>query len=145
LAARRDLEARTVDYIQAGEEQNERDHNLAGEHTETREFNDQVWRFASTNGWFAWDLKVLPSQPLELNVEESAGRGGNELTLLVDGVEVQPTLSDVPGRGPRTRVYRLPTDLLRDKQKITVRFQAPARARGASVASVRVLKPAEGK
>lgn len=145
MAARRDLEARTVDYIQAGEEQNERDHNLTGEHTETREFNDQVWRFANTNGWFAWDLKVVANQPLELNVEESAGRGGNELTLQVDGVEVPPSPSGVPGRGPRTRVYSLPTDLLKDKQKVTVRFQAPVHARGGSVASVRVLKPADGK
>ena len=44
LAASRALEARTIDYVEVGDEQNERDHNFHGERTDVREFNDRSWR-----------------------------------------------------------------------------------------------------
>src|SRR5262249_24909106 len=43
LARQKEIEARTVDYVNAGEEQNERDHNQRGENTETRTFNDRTF------------------------------------------------------------------------------------------------------
>jgi hypothetical protein len=147
LAAQRAVEARTVDFIQAGEEQSERDHHFQGERTDTREFNDRIWRFANTNGWFAWDMKVIPDQPLELKVEAGGRRSGNELALSVDGTELQASTSANSGAapGPRIRLYQLPAELLKGKEKVTVKFQAPSDGRGGSVASVRVLKPAENK
>lgn len=146
LAAQRELEARTVDYVQAGEEQNERDHNLTGEHMDTRDFNDRIWRFANTNGWFAWELKVLPDRPQELKVELGGNRYSNTLQLLVDDRTISPESprSQTTERAPRT-IYPLSADLLRGKHKITVKFQAPSGARGGSVASVRVLKSADEK
>ena len=141
-AAQRALEARTVDHIQAGEEQSERDHHFQGDRTDTREFNDRIWRFANTNGWFAWDLKVIPDQPLELKVEVGGRRAGNELALTVDGEELHATSTvDSGGEpGPRARLYQLPAELLKGKDKVTVKFKAPGDTRGGSVASVRLLK-----
>jgi hypothetical protein len=145
LARQKELEARTVDLVNAGEEQNERDHNMKGENTDTREFNDRSFRFASTNGWFAWELKVLSGQPQELCVTMGGGgRGGGALDVFVDGAKLAaegPTgASQRPGLN--TRTYPLSADLLKGKEKITVKFQAPADRRGASVSSVRILKPA---
>ncbi len=147
LAAQRELEARTVDFVQAGEEQNERDHNLKGEQTDTRDFNDRTWRFANTNGWFAWEMKVLPDRPQELKVELGGSRSGRGLELLVDDRTIPGELSESRGdeRGPRIKVYPLSAELLKGKEKITVKFHAPADARGGSVAAVRVLKPAADK
>lgn len=129
--------------VNAGEEQNERDHNLRGENTDTREFNDRGFRFASTNGWFAWELKVLPNQPQELSVTMGAGgRGGGMLDVFVDDAKLAAAAPSSPtGRpGLRTMTYPLGDDLLKGKDKITVKFQAPAEMRGASISSVRVLK-----
>ena len=42
LAEQKAIEARTVDMVDTGEEQNERDHNLKGEKMDTREFNDTL-------------------------------------------------------------------------------------------------------
>jgi hypothetical protein len=140
LAAQQAIDARTVDLVEAGEEQNERDHNNQGEQTDTREFNDRVWRLANTNGWFSWDLKVLPDQPQQLQVELGGTRGGSNLQLFVDGTPLV-TESTAVERGPATNLYVLPSESLKGKEKITVKFQAPANARGRGVASVRVLKP----
>ena len=140
LAAQQAIDARTVDLVEAGEEQNERDHNGQGEQTDTREFNDRVWRLANTNGWFSWDLKVLPDQPQQLQVELGGTRGGSNLQLFVDGTPLV-TENISAERGPATNLYALPANTLKGKEKITVKFQAPANARGRGVASVRVLKP----
>jgi hypothetical protein len=144
LAQQKELEARTVDLVNAGEEQNERDHNMKGENTDTREFNDRSFRFASTNGWFAWELKVMPDQPQELAVAMgSGGRGGGALDVYVDGVKLVAAAPTDSGQraGLSTRTYPLGADLLKGKEKITVKFQPPPDRRGASVSSVRILKP----
>ena len=142
LARQKEIEARTVDYVNAGEEQNERDHNLKGEHTDTREFNDRHFRFAETNGWFAWELKVLPDQPQELEVAfGGGGRGGSALDVFVNDTRLATERPGGFGRGQGAngKVYPLTTELLKGKEKITVKFQAPAEMRGASVSSVRTL------
>ena len=142
LATQRELEERTVDFVRAGEEQNERDHNFAGEQTDTREFNDRTWRVTNTNGWFSWDLKVEPGRVQQLQVELGGGRGGSAMTLSIGGTKLTPRVGDVPaqGRGPRTNTYSLPPELIEGKQKVTVKFQAPEDARGAAVADARVVR-----
>lgn len=143
LTVQRALETRTVDFVQAGEEQSERDHNLRGERTDTREFNDRTWRVANTNGWFSWDLKVVPDRALEMRVEFGGSRNGNGLVLSVDDAKLsaEPSESPTRERGLRTSVYALSADLLKSKDKVTVKFHAPNDARVGSVASVRILKP----
>jgi hypothetical protein len=148
LARQAEIEARTVDYVNAGEEQSERDHNLKGEHTDIREFNDRHFRFAETNGWFAWDLKVLAGQPQELSVAfGGGGRGGSALDVFVDNTNLGTERPGGFGRGQgaNAKTYPLSAELLKGKQKITVKFQAPADMRGASVSSVRILKAAAGQ
>jgi hypothetical protein len=148
LARQKELEARTVDLVNAGEEQNERDHNMKGENTDTREFNDRKLRYAGTNGWFAWELKVLPGVPQELSVAlGGGGRGGSTLDVLIDDTKVATEHLGGFGQRPglNVKTYPLSADLLKGKGSITVRFQAPADIRGGSVSSVRVLKPAADK
>jgi uncharacterized protein len=145
LARQKELEARTVDYVNAGEEQNERDHNFKGEHTDTREFNDRHFRFAETNGWFAWELKVSPSQAQELSVAFGGGRGPSALEVFVDDTRLATERPSGANRAQGPKVYPLAPDLLKGKEKITVKFQAPPDMRGASVSSVRVLKAPQEK
>ena len=57
LDKRRQIEARTVDSVNPGEEQNERDHNEKGEKSNSGDFGDHFYRDAAEGGWFSWDLK----------------------------------------------------------------------------------------
>ena len=146
LARQKELEARTVDYVNAGEEQNERDHNLKGENMETRDFNDRNFRFANTNGWFSWELKVLPEQPQELSVALfGGGRGGSGYDIFVDDTKIaSERLGGFGGNGRAqpagAKSYPLSAEMLKGKQKIILKFQTPPGMRGGSVSSVRVLK-----
>jgi hypothetical protein len=146
LARRRELEARTVDVVTAGEEQDERDHNFKGERTDTREFNDRTFRYAETNGWFAWEMKVMPDVPQELSVAfGGGGRGGSALDVFVDDVKVateHPSGGGGGRPGSNAKTYPLSVEALKGKQKVTVKFQAPQDMRGASVFNVRILKAA---
>jgi hypothetical protein len=145
LAAARALEARTVDYVEVGDEQNERDHNFHGERTDVREFNDRSWRTTDTNGWFEWDLKVTPGRAQELRVE-LGGRNRSTLSVFVNGETLRGEPTTASGEpGPRTQTYVLSPELVGKKDKVSVKFQAPADQRGASVATVRVLTPESGK
>jgi DUF1680 family protein len=63
LIREKELQARTVDQVQPGQRQNERDHNLQGEKTASGDFSDRRWRHATDGGWFSYDVKVLPDQP----------------------------------------------------------------------------------
>lgn len=144
-ARQKELDARTVDYVNPGEEQNERDHNMKGENTDTREFNDRSFRYANTNGWFSWDLKVLLDQAQELRVAlGGGGRGGSAVEIYVDDTKLA-TEQLTGGRGQpgsNFKVYPLSAELMKGKEKITVKFQAPENSRVGGVYGVRVLKPA---
>jgi uncharacterized protein len=145
LVQQKELDARTVDSVNAGEEQNERDHNLKEENTDTRDFNDQQFRIVSTNGWFVWELKVLPGQPQELRVVFGrGGRGPSTLELFVDDAHLTTHHAGGAGegRGLETKVYPLSADLLKGKEKVALKFQAPPDARGGAVVNARVLKTA---
>jgi len=148
LARRKELEARTVDLVNAGEEQDERDHDMKGENTDTREFNDRTFRFANTNGWFSWTMKVLPDQPQELSVALfGGGRGPTAYDIFVDDAKIATEqLSGFGNNGrrqpPEPKVYALSAEMLKGKSKIVVKFQAPPGSRGGSISTVRILKPA---
>jgi uncharacterized protein len=151
LARRKRIAARTVDYVSAGEEQNERDHNLRGAEVDTLEFNDRVSRIASPDGWFSWDLKVLPNQTQELNIafgqatQRAHGAGPLGLDVFVDDVKIDTEAMTTLDRDPRgeavSKVYVLDAKAVQGKRRITVKFQPVEGTHGGCVASVRVMKP----
>lgn len=137
-------ESRMVDSVNAGDEQSDRDHKLQGTNLLTRTFGDRVFRAADTNGWFSWELKVLPGTPLELYIEFGGGgvrRGAVEATeIFVDDARLASIRLNGTARGA---YFPLPADSLTGKSAITVRFQAAAGSRVGGVGSVTVEKPPE--
>jgi DUF1680 family protein len=127
-ARQKELAARTVDSVNPGEEQNERDHKLQGEKTAAGEFGGRNWRHATDGGWFSYQLKVLPDQSLDLSVTYWGGDAGNRVfDLLVDGVKVatQRLQNNRPGKFYE-EVYRLPEERTEGKHQVILRFQAAA-------------------
>src|ERR1035438_1072639 len=147
LARQRELAARTVDYVVPDREQSERDHAMRGEQTAAGDLGDHQWRHATDGGWFSWQVKVLPGQPQELGVTYWGSDGGNRIfDVLVDGQKIatQRLENNKPDK-LYDEVYRLPADLLKGKQTITIKFQAHPGALAGGVFGARVMKAEAGK
>ena len=152
LAARerqRQLEAATIAFAQPGEMQPERDFNQQGEETNPVRTAGRAGR--SARKWFSFDMPVDPSAPLKLTVtyhgEERANR---TFDILVDGVRVgqQRIERHKPGTATKTFFdvdYPLSPDLVKGKQKVTVRFQATEGNETAGVYGVRIVRSREGE
>lgn len=143
-ARQRELEARTLDFVTPGFDQQERDHQFQGEHSAAGEFSGRHWRHADHGGWFAYQFTVTPSAPAELLVSYWGSDVGPRIfDVLVDGhrIATQQLDNNQPGRF-FDQVYPLPADLTSGKDRITVRFQAHPNNTAGGVFGVRILKPA---
>ncbi len=148
LARQKELEARMVDRVEPGAEQNERDHNLRGENTASGDFSGRKWRHATDGGWFSYDVKVLPAEQQELSVTYWGSDGGNRLfDVLIDGTKLatQRLQNNRPGEF-YDEIYEIPESLTKGREKVTVKFQAHDRAWAGGIFGLRVLKKdASGK
>ena len=121
----RKLEALTIDFIQPGEAQAEREHNLQGELMDAGENSGRQWRHARAGGWLSFDLKVAPDKPVSLVCSYwGSETGPRKFDILVDGntVATQSLQNDKPGEFFDV-TYGIPESVTRGKSKITIRFQ----------------------
>jgi len=143
IEKRRQVEARTVDSVKPGEEQNERDHNQQGEKTSSGDFGDHFYRDAAEGGWFSWDLKVLPDQPQELVLTYWGEDRARQFDILVDGQELAAERLTASHPGVYfDQAYPLPSALTQGKHAVTVRIQGSNTWVG-GVFGARVMKAAQ--
>ncbi len=143
LEKRRQIDARTVDSVNPGEEQNERDHNERGEKSNSGDFGDHFYRDAAEGGWFSWDLKTLPDAPQELVLTYWGEDRGRNFDILVDGKKLATERLTASHPGVYfDQAYPLPAELTKGKEKITVRIQSSNTWAG-GVFGVRVMKAAQ--
>jgi hypothetical protein len=139
---RRQKEARTVDSVNPGEEQNERDHHQKGEKSSAGDFGDHFYRDAAEGGWFSWDLKTLPDQPQNLVLTYWGEDRGRQFDVIVDGEKLATEHLTASHAGVYfDQVYPLPASLTQGKQKVTLRIQGTNTWVG-GVFGVRVMKAA---
>jgi hypothetical protein len=140
----RKREAATVGFVQPGEMQPERDFNQQGEETSPARVAGRPGR--SARKWFSFDLPVDTAHPMTLIVtyhgEERANRSHE---VLVDGVRVgeQRIERHRPGSNSKSFFdveYAIPADLVKDKQKVTVRFQATGGNETGGIFGVRMVR-----
>jgi len=125
---KRKLESATVGFAQPGQMQSERDFAQQGEDTSPVQLMGRFGRQATK--WFSFDLPVDPAHPMLLVVtysNDARARKG-EFNVLADGTQLgQQTMGR---RSPEQDVrffdveYALPAEVVKDKQKITIRFEA---------------------
>lgn len=138
----RALERRTVDMLAIGEMQPERDHNLQGEKTGAGDFQGRKWRHAVDGGWFSFEMKVLPDQPVDLVLTYwGSDVGGREFDILVDGEKIatQVLNNNRPERFFDV-THPLPESLTRGKQKVTIRLQAHPHRMAGGLFGCRVVR-----
>lgn len=141
-AERQKLEARTVDTVVIGQPDSEQQHQLQGERTGSGPYSNRAWRHATDGGWFSYQLKVAPDQPMTLVCTYWGSDAGNrQFDVLVDGTQIATQqlernkpdeFFDVP--------YALPADLTRGKNTVTVRFQGHPGNFAGGVFGLRMIK-----
>ena len=133
-------EAHVVDSVSPGEQQSETDHKLQGGDTQSGDFDGRKWRHASD--WFSYEVKVLPDQPVQLVCTFWGGdAGGREFDVVVDGniVVTEKLNNNRPGEF-YDAAYALPAELVRGKDKVTVKFSAHPGNLAGGIYDVRVLR-----
>ena len=137
-----DLQARTVDYVQPGDRQSEADHNLQSENSNaSRGRRGPRSRHARKDGWFSYDLKVIPNETLVLRVTYSGSVNKREYDIIVDGQKIdEQTQQRNINRNLFDVDYRLPSELLKNKNKVTIKCLARLERAISSVFGIRMLK-----
>jgi DUF1680 family protein len=141
LEQRRQLEAKTVDFVQPGEMQPERDHNFQGEKTNAGEAFSRKYRDAYDGGWFSFDVKVLPDKPMDLVFTYwGSDRYRREFEILVNGTKVATQRLETNARDRFFDVtYPVPEALTKGLDKVTVRVQALPGMMAGGVYGIRVM------
>jgi len=141
------LEAATVSFLQPGDAEREKPFNQQGEETAPDRAMGRMGRRAKK--WFSFDLPVDATRPMALVVtygtEERAKRS---FEVFVDGQRVgEGTVERYPPGGPSGRVYdidyKLPAELVKDKKKLTVKFQSSGGNETATVYGIRIIRADE--
>jgi DUF1680 family protein len=138
----RKLETATVAFAQPGEMQPERDFNYQGPEDAAVE---RVLGRAGRRGrsWFSFDLPIESAHPMALVVTYHSGERRRRATfeILANGQRIGTEEVKV-GSPPRfyDAQYALPAELLKDKQKVTVRFQATDGNEIATIFGLRMIR-----
>ena len=138
------LTAATIGFAQPGQMQAERDFAEKDEDSSPVQLQGRYGR--QGNGWFSYELPVTPDAPAILVVtysNDTRGRKG-DFDILVDGTKIGE--QTIERRTPEVDVkffdvkYALPLDMVKGKQKVTVRFQAKEGAAIPGVFGIRTVR-----
>lgn len=140
LEHQQQLEAATVDILRIGEMQPERDHNLQSENSIVGEAFGKKFRHAE-NGWFEFDMKVA-DVPTSLMVTYWGGEvGDRHFNILANGkiIANENLHRDNPDKF-FTKLYPIPSELIKNKKEILIRFEALPGNIAGGVYGVRTVK-----
>jgi hypothetical protein len=146
-AKQQKLEAATVAFVPVGDAEKEKKFNQQGEETAPDRVLGRAGR--RSRKWFSFDLPVETAKPMMLvltyNPEERAKR---TFEILVDGQRIGEGMIERYPPGSATgqfydRDYKIPAELVKDKKKVTVRFQASGGNETATIFGVRMVRANE--
>lgn len=114
-----------IDSLPVGNDQYEFSHNLQSENSTSGSFNGLIYRDALSDGWFSYDMAVDNTVTNYLKVKYFSGDVGRRFKIFVD----DELLADVTLENPYPNnfydvYYEIPQEMIGDKDKITVKFQA---------------------
>jgi hypothetical protein len=143
---REELDKQTLDRVVVGDMRSERAHNLQGQNTSSGVFDGMLWRHAG-NGWFSYDLQVLPDADNVLLVTYWGSDVGNrKFGILIEGQEIahQELNRNQPDEFFDVR-YPIPRSLTNAKDTVTVRFRADPGATAGGIFDLRILDARDGE
>jgi uncharacterized protein len=136
----------TIDFVQPGEMQPERDHNFKGERTTPGSFKERANR-ESRGGWFSFDMKSKPDLPIALVVEYWGGfPGAKTFDILVNNKPIATENISNKKEGQFILVqYDIPREISAGKSKISVMFRAHENNMAGPVFGVRTTRKQAGE
>jgi hypothetical protein len=143
-ARQQKLEAATIVFVQPGASEPEQPFHPKSEESSPDTVRGRLGR--RSKKWFSYDLPVDASKPMKLVVtvttEERAKRS---FEILADGQRIgEGTIERYPPGSPTGRFYdldyRLPAELVKDKKRITVRFQSTGGSETGTVFGIRIIR-----
>jgi hypothetical protein len=142
MERKKQLESVTFDFLQFGEMQPERDHNLKGDSIEIFDFKDRKYRVAHRQGWMSFDMKVANETPMALVFEYWGGfTGGKTFDILVNGEKIatENISSKADGRFIDIQ-YDIPRKLIEGEDFISVKLAPHTGNRAGPIFNARTIK-----
>lgn len=139
-----ELDKRTVDAIKTGEQQPESDHKMRSRNSQTGSLHNVAWRDARDQGFLQYTLNTSEQKDLSLMVQYWGNESSNKtFDIFIDG-KLHVT-ENLEGKWFQDKFmnqeYRIPSELLRDKKDITVRFQPKTNNATGRIFYVRLVNP----
>lgn len=138
----RELKLRTIDFVQPGEMQPERDHEFEGEHVGYGVQSNRKYRDTWPSGHFSFTLKVQSSQQNHLVVmytKEIETMKSFEITI--DGVKLEKCQVELVELDTFVQVkYEIPNQATAGKEQVKVTFRAHEGQKVPKVFAIRVVK-----
>lgn len=114
-----------IDSLPVANDQYEFSHNLKAQNSNTGNFKGLMFRDATPNGEFSYEMTVDNTVINYLAVKYYSGDVGRHFTISVDDTLLADvTLEDPNPNGFYDVYYKIPAELTEDKEKITVTFKA---------------------
>ena len=114
-----------IDSLPVGNDQYEFSHNLKSENSTSGNYKGLMFRDATSEGWFSYDMTVDNTTTNYLKVKYYSGDVGRKFKIFVDDM----LLADVTLQNPNPNnfydvYYEIPQDMIGEKSVITVKFKA---------------------
>lgn len=138
----KEIEERTVDIMRLGEMQPERDHNLkASEFSYASSAFGKSGREARKNGFFSFDMKVLPNGGNILLCQYIGDDRRRAFDILIDGVKIASQELNGGTTGKFFEVeYPIPVALTNGKTTVEVKIQGKDDKTAGRVFGCRIIK-----
>ena len=139
----KEIEEKTIDNFRIGEMQPERDHNLkAGERSYVSDAIGRMGREARRDNYFSFEMKTGNVIGCNLLLTYIGDDKDRKFDILVEGVKI----ATEDWKGGKTGKfydveYKIPGELIKGKEKITVRIEANYGKTAGRVFGARMIKP----
>jgi hypothetical protein len=141
---RQELEARTIDKVQPGEQQPETDHKMETDRSQVGNTNDVFWRDANDGHYFSYLMQTGGQTDLSLRLKYwGVGEWkSHEFDILVDDVLVKEVNNTGKYRISEFKyeTYPVPEELLKGKTQVRVKFVAKPHKQIGEIYEVRLVK-----
>lgn len=128
---RQRVQEATIDSLPVGNDQYELEHQIRGENTAVATWDGYNIRQAENNGWFSYQLKVLPQRDNYLSVTYFSGNNGKAIDIYADGkLLASDTLMTDKPRSFYTKSYLIPAGAVQDRTELEIKFVIPGGMNG---------------
>jgi len=134
------LAKNTIDQLQFGEMQPERDHQFDGENVLIGERLGKKIRETSANGWIEFNMSVKPDDGQLLMASFYGNVGSRSFLIYVDGKNLTTEIIHWMGDRFVDKSYSIPIHMTEGKNMVRIRFQAKDEGMVPPVTEVRIMR-----